>query len=378
MTFDKIKSIRRYNKFKNIMTRIILGIATFFLMLSYIGCGSDSPIVTQTGNPSDLSRTGKFISFTSNLDGDYDIFIIQVDANGNIATTGLVYATNPYNLTNTFNASTDKQSNWSPNGRVLVYSSTQGNNEEVYAFFFKADGGIDSSITPNPKMLFSSNGNWDNNPSYSPDGNYLIWDRRYDNNNNAQVDSADARDLYIGDIVGSGSSLHVQDIHAIVTTSGKDEYNPKWSPRISTRKIAYEYQSSSTATDHDVYIIDPFDTTNTNYVFYNPNNSGYPAWAPECNRIIFESDKSQGDFWKIVSLNYPTNSGQPADIAQESNVHLRYPTWLPNGNLLAYIRITPSSGNGNIYIINSSGGTPFKLLQSLPQFDNANNLWPAW
>ncbi|MFC2092519.1 hypothetical protein ACFLSV_01340 [Bacteroidota bacterium] len=353
----------------------VLIIAALISGGGFFGCGSDSPITTSTGNPSDLSRTGKFISFTSNLDGDYDIFIIQVDANGNIATTGLVYGTNPYNLTNTYNANTDKQSNWSPNGRVLVYSATQGNDEEVYAFFFKVDGGIDSSITPNPKMLFTSNGNWDNNPSYSPDGNYLIWDRRYDSDNNAQVDSADARDLYIGDIVGSGSSLQVQDIHAIVTTSGGDEYNPKWSPRISTRKIAYEYQPSSTATDHDVYIIDPFDTTN-NVNFYNPNNSGYPAWAPECNRIIFESDKTSGNYWKIVFLPYPA-SGNPADLVDASGFNSRYPTRLPNGNLLAYIRITLSTGTGNIYVTTTSaGGVGNKLLPA--NFDNFNNLWPAW
>ncbi|MGH2575113.1 MAG: hypothetical protein ACRDFC_05360, partial [Ignavibacteria bacterium] len=97
-----------------------------------------------------------------------------------------------------------------------------------------------------------------------------------------------------------------------------------------------------------------------------------------CDRIIFESDKSNGDFWKIVRLAYPTNSGQPSDVAYEPNVHLRYPTRLPNGNLLAYIRFNPSTNLGNIYIIPSTGGVAFKLLQSIPQFDNANNLWPAW
>lgn len=356
------------------MKKNILVIAAFFLMLSYIGCSSDGTIITPSGNTSDLSRTGKFISFTSNLDGDYDIYIIQVDADGNIATTGLVYGTNPYNLTNTFNGNTDKQSNWSPNGRVLVYSATQGNDEEVYAFFFKADGGIDSSITPNPKMLFSSNGNWDNNPSYSPDGNYLIWDRREDNNGGG-IDSSDSRDLFIGNVSGSGNSLTVSNPRPIKNTVGGDEYNPKWSPRISTRKIAYEYQPSSTATDHDVYIIDPFDTTN-NVNFYNPNNSGYPAWAPECNRIIFESDKTSGNYWKIVFLPYPA-SGNPTDLVDVSGFNSRYPTRLPNGNLIAYIRITLSTGTGNIYVTSTStGGVGNKLLPA--NYDNFNNLWPAW
>jgi Tol biopolymer transport system component len=156
---------------------------------------------------------------------------------------------------------------------------------------------------------------------------------------------------------------------------GGDEYNPKWSPRISVRRIAYEYQPSSTATDHDVYVIDPFDSTN-NVNFYNPNNSGYPAWSPACDNIIFESDKSSGDFWKIVKLAYPTNNNTPTDIAAESNFHLRYPTRLPNGDLISYIRI--ENGLGNIWIIPAGGGTAFKLLLSVPQFDAANNLWPAW
>jgi len=359
---------------KNLVTVLgLLTVLTFLLIFG--GCGDDD-IIPPVNTKSDLTRTGKFITFTSNLDGDYDIYLAQVDENGNLVTTGLVYNSNPYNLTNSFNTNTDKQSNWSPDGRILVFSSRSANIEEVYAYFFKADGGIDSAISPNPKLLFNSGGNWDQNPSYSPDGLYVIWDRRYDNDNQPGLDTADSRDLYFGATSGTGNNYTVQNIRAIKTTQ-QDEYNPKWSPRIAVRKVAYEFQSSATSTDHDVYVIDPFDTTN-NINFYNPNNSGYPAWSPACDNIIFESDKSSGDFWKIVSLCYPAGSCQPVDVISEANVHLRYPTRLPNANLLAYIRFAPSNGLGNIYIIPSGGGVPFKLLLSQPQFDNANNLWPAW
>ncbi|RPI17840.1 MAG: hypothetical protein EHM58_07860 [Ignavibacteriae bacterium] len=301
----------------------------------------------------------------------------QVDSIGNLITSGTVFESNPFNITHSFNNSADKQSNWSPDGRVLVFSSVQGDNQEIYAYFFNSDGSLDTSITEIPKRLFSSDGSWDNNPYFSPDGKYLIWDKRYDNSSPIGiVDTADSRDLYIGDISGSGNTLQVANRRAIITTIGADEYNPKWSPRISVRRIAYEYQGSATSTDHDVYVIDPFDTT-INTTFYNPNNSGYPAWSPACDKIIFESDKSNGDFWKIVSLAYPTNSGQPADIAAEQDVHLRYPTWLPNGGLVAFIRFDPASNKGNIWITSISGGTPIKLLQSQPQFDNSDNLWPA-
>jgi Tol biopolymer transport system component len=361
------------------MKKLNYKITLFILMLaitfSFYSCGDDTvnPVVPG-GTSSDLTRSGKFIAFTSNLNGNYDIYLAQVSSTGALETTGLVYATNPFNLT-LGSMSDDKQSNWSPDGRVLVFSRVEGLVEEVYAFFFNANGSIDSSISPNPKKLFTSGGNWDNNPSFSPSGSNLIWDRREDNNNSGGISTDDSRDLFIGDVSGSGSTFQVTNLRPIKNTGGGDEYNPKWSPRISVRKIAYEYQGSATSTDHDVYVIDPFDTTN-NVNFYNPNNSGYPAWSPACDRIIFESDKSSGDFWKIVSLNYPANSGSPVDIAAESNVHLRYPTWLPNGGIIAYIKYT--GNNGNIYVVSSNGGAPSKLLQSVPQFDAANNLWPAW
>jgi Tol biopolymer transport system component len=356
------------NKLKNLIFVLMLG-----LLLA--GCKNDTvgPVI----GGSDLTRSGKFISFTSNLDGDYDIYLAQVDENGNLVTSGLVYNDNPHNLTNSFNNDADKQSNWSPDGRMLVFSSVHDSVQEIYAYFFDTDGLVDPNITPNPKLLFTSSGDWDNNPSFSPDGGYLIWDRRYDNNSPSGVDTADSRDLYIGDVSGSGNGFTVSNIRAITSTSGEDEYNPKWSPRISVRRVAYEFATSATSTDHDTYIIDPL-TPSINSNFFNPGRSGYPAWAPTCNRIIFEADQGNGGFYKIASLGYPSNNGTLTDIVQSSVQNLRYPTWLPNGNVLAYIRVDVVSGNGNIYIVPSTGGAGFgsKLLPS--SFDGANNLWPAW
>ncbi len=345
---------------------------SFILSAIFISC-SNTVTPVPSGPPSDLTRSGKFISFTSNLSGNYDIYLAQVNGGGVLVTTNLVYPTNPYNLTASYSGN-DKQSNWSPDGSVLVFSKEQlGGAQEIYAFFFRTDGSIDTTISPNPKKIVSSpNGDWDNNPSFSPDGKYLIWDRRYDNSNPPGVDSADARDLYIGTISGSGNSFSVSNIHAIITTPGIDECNPKWSPKISVRKIAYEYATSATATDHNIYIIDPFDTTN-NVNYYNPGKSGYPAWEPACSRLIFESNQGSSGFYKIVTAPYPT-SGTPSDLVANGTYSNRYPTWLPNGGLVAYISF--QTGLGNIYTLSSSGGNSTKLLPA--SFDAANNLYPAW
>jgi Periplasmic component of the Tol biopolymer transport system len=354
---------------KNITTIIL---SALLCIINLTGC-TDNTVSPGGGTTpiSDLTRSGKFIAFTSDQSGNNDIWLAQVNSSGILETSNLVFSSNPFNLTSA-NTSTDQMPNWSPDGRTLVFSRSSGNVQEIYAYFFLATGNIDTSISPNPKKLFVSTG-WDNNPSFSPNGSYLIFDRRYDNNSPAGVDTADSRDLYIGSVPGSGGTLSVSNIQAIKTSTGTDEYNPKWSPKNTIRRVAYEYGSSATATDHDIYIIDPLDSNN-NVNYYNPGRSGYPAWEPSCTKIIFESDQGNSGFYKIVIGVYPT-VGSPVDLVQSSTQQNRYPTWLPNGGLIAYINI-PASGKGNIYIVSSTGGTPVKLLPAL--FDNTNNVFPAW
>ncbi len=348
----------------------------------FIGCKKDTVAPVVPTPPSDLTRSGKFLSFTSDKDGDQDIYIAQLENDGTFSTQNLVYPTNPYKLTN--NSTPDLQSNWSPDGRILVYSATDANGtKEIHAFFFKSDGTIDSTINANanPKKLFSSNGDLDQNPSFSPDGKYLIWDRRYDTDGDNVVSSSDSRNIYIGDVTGTGNDLQVSNIKPLTNTSGEDEYNPKWSPKISVRKVAYEFATSATASDHDIYVIDPLaakpDTTNK--VFFNPGNSGYPAWAPACDNIIFESDKGNGGFYKIVKSAYPNITNDAStDVAQSSTQHYRYPTRAANGDKIAYIRIDAVNNLGNIYLVSVNGGVSTKLLPSSAGFDDFNNLYPAW
>lgn len=359
------------SKFTPLSFYLIISIIISLLTLS--GCSNNT--VTPAGPRSDITRSGKFISFTSNLSGNYDIFLAQVDGDGNLVTTGLVYPNNPFNLTHSFNLLAHKQSNWSPDGRVLVFSSAAINGEEdIYAYFFNSSGLIDTTVAAlgNPKLLFVSGNRWDENPSFSPDGKYLIFDRRFG------IDTTHPRHLFIGDVSGSGSTFTVANIRPITDTSTtKDEYNAKWAPRINVRKVAYESAGSTTATDHDIWIIDPLNPSD-NIDFYEPGRSGYPAWAPECNGIIFENDQGNGGFYQIVSLGYPGGGNTTIIVPSNGSQNYRYPTRLPNGNLIAYIQISNSTGNGNIYIVPTNGGTSVKLLSSAPQFDNFNNLYPAW
>ena len=320
----------------------------------------------------DISRKGKFIAFTSNADGDDDIYLAQVDANGTLATSNLIFSSNPYNLTNAFNTMTDMEPNWSPNGRILLFTSRSApKTENIYAFFFNTNGTL---VSTTPSLLISQANAWDNNPGFSSDSTKIIFERRVDDNADG-LDSADNRDLYMASITSSFNSITVNNITQITKTSGIDEGNPKWCPVISIQRVAYERPPNANSNDHDIYIIDPLNPTATNYDWNNPGSSGYPAWAPDASSITFETNSGNGGFYKIVSASYPSNAGT-TDIAKNSVKDYRYPTRLPNGNLVAYIEIDPATKNGNIYIIPASGGTSVKLLPAT--FDHANNRFPAW
>jgi Tol biopolymer transport system component len=197
-----------------------------------------------------------------------------------------------------------------------LYFLEDGNHRGSLCVLFQRRRNNRSGSFSEPQIAVSNSGNWDENPSFSPDRAYLIFDRRTDNASpTGTIDTVDSRDLYIGNISDSGNVIVVTNIHAITNTSGEDEYNPKWSPRISVRRVAYEFASSTTSEDHDVYIVDPL-SPSTNFNFFNPGRSGYPAWAPACDKIIFEADQGNGGFYKIVMLAYPTNNGTLTDIVR--------------------------------------------------------------
>lgn len=327
--------------------------------------------------PSDISRSGKFIAFTSDKAGGgiYDIWLAQVNSDGSLATSGLMYPQNPYNLTTPYIVnSINKQSNWSADGKMLLFSSAKnlsGSDENIYAFFFNSDG---SQVSATPSNIITQANAWDENPFFSPDGSKIIFDRRVDTDGDGIITTADERDIMMAYIHSGGNSITVDSVVNVTKTSNIDEANAKWSPIISVQRIAYERPPTPTANDHDIYVCDPFNYSSTNTDWNNPGSSGYPAWSPDCSFMVFETNSGNGGFWKIVRNTYPSQSGA-SDIAKNSGQDYRYPTVLPNGTLAAYIQQTTST-KGNIFIVSVNGGTSTALLPS--SWNNYDNEWPAW
>jgi len=80
------------------------------------------------------SPDGKRIAFTSNRDGNYEIYVMNADG------------TNEINLTN--NSERDEYPTWSPDGNKIAFTSNRDGNREIYVM--NADGTNQRNLTNNP------------------------------------------------------------------------------------------------------------------------------------------------------------------------------------------------------------------------------------
>jgi Tol biopolymer transport system component len=115
--------------------------------------------LTEDGSFPAVSPNGKRLAFTSDRDGDAEIYVMRTDAREGPNNR-------PVKLTD--NATYyDSQPDWSPDGSRIVYSSARGGNWEDI-FVMRADGSGKKNLTRNPAR--------DQHPVFSPDGRWVAFD----------------------------------------------------------------------------------------------------------------------------------------------------------------------------------------------------------
>ena len=198
------------------------------------------------------SPDGSRLTFVSDLDGNPDIWVADLDGS------------NIVNLTQ--EDAKDHSPAWSPDGAWIAFASLRDSRYwELYVM--RPDGSDVQRLT------------WwedasDLSPSWSPDGTRLAFASKRDGN----------WEIYTMD--RDGGNL------ARLTNNPADDTNPAWAPDGS--RIAFVSTRDGYA---DVYVMSITGAQATNISNAPYSSEHGPAWSPDGSRLVFYSDRDGG--WNI-------------------------------------------------------------------------------
>lgn len=119
-----------------------------------------------------------------------------------------------------------------------------------------------------------------------------------------------------------------------------------------------------------------FDSVSKSNKVTNPNRNGHPTWSPDCRLVAFERNPPGNDSAydiEIKAFDTRGDTTQPTALTDQAAMPglNRYPTWLPNGNLIAFVR------QQNLWLIDLSLGISSPRFRQL--FDDGYHYWEiAW
>lgn len=275
--------------------------------------------MTPTPVPSASDR-GR-IAFTSDQDGNYEIYVMGADGS------------DPINLTN--NPANDRSPAWSLDGNQIAFVSDRDGASEIYVM--NSDGSNPSRLTEN--SLGASN------PAWSPNGKQIVF-------NGWQ---------------GGQSVIYVINVDGSDRVELLRGHESAWSP--DGQKLAYrvEYKEGNSK----IHLADSAGTHSA------PITEGvwvdaFPAWSPDGTRIAFSHLDSYAS--NTISAIYlmDLDGSNLIKIATDPGYSLfGRVAWSPDGTQIAFN--SNRSNNSEIYVMNVDGSNPINLTNS-----PANDTEPAW
>lgn len=213
---------------------------------------------------------------------------------------------------------------WSPDGQRLVFSSSRDGGSNLYTM--NANG-------TNPTRLTHA-ANSDYQPAWSPDGTRIAFATGRDGNSEVYVMNADGT--------------------APVRLTNHFAYdgNPSWSP--DGQRLAF---ASSRSGASSIYVMN---ADGTNVMLVASNGSGQPAWSPDGQSIAYSSSVG-GNLIYVVSPN-----GSGLRLVSRGGTSDTDPAWSADGTRILFRAVSCGYGyyyyqlscSGSLRIVRTDGSDP--------------------
>ena len=269
------------------------------------------------------------IVFTSNRDGNWDIY--SMDINGD----------NLLQLTD--HPASDEYPACSPDGRRIAFTSERGITH--YLYVMDSDGSNVIRLTSD--NFFESRATW------SPDGTRIAFSTvRFDVLNS---------EIYVMDADGEN------EIN--LTRHKLDDIVPSWSPDGS--RIAFVGARGGALNDPFHILVMNADGNGRRNLTGDSDltKSFFPTWSPDGNKIVFDSQHifAPGLHYHIYAI---TAEGENLERLSRG----ASPVYVLDGRKIAYV--SRRGGDYNIYLMDTNGRNVVKLTNTPPGIDNKDPYWP--
>lgn len=268
------------------------------------------------------SPDGSKIAFTSDRDGNLEVYVLHVDT---------LEATR---LTN--NDAVDWNPAWSPSGQLLAFvSNRDARAKPGYDIYTVTEVGKRIS-----RLTFRAQGG-DSNPAWTPI---------------PEGGASSEYVIFVSDRDGNSEIYQLAMADVSVTRLTYREKNTDSKPSLSPDGTRITFQSNVEG-NWEIFIMD-IDGKNVKRLTFNPADDCYPAWSPDGSKIAFTSNRDGNQEIYVMDVdgkNKRNLTNTPSDD--------QHPTWSPDASMIAFQ--SDRGGTIEIWRMNAADGTGQKQLTGL-------------
>jgi TolB protein len=249
-----------------------------------------------------------------------ELFVMDYDGSTPMAITG--------------NQSINLSPRWSPDGRLIAYTSYRNGNPDIFVLNF--DSGRRDALAAHRGLTDAAA--W--SPAWSPDGQWLVF----------AMGAGGATNLFL--LPRGGGTPRP------LTTGLSISVSPSFSP--NGRQIVF---NSDRGGSPQIYVMD-VDGTNLRRVTFQGNYNSSPRWSPRGEKIVFMCRLAGNQ----ICLINPDGSGQQQLTSQGNNED---PSWSADGRHIAFT--STRTGRRDIFVMHADGTEQARLTNN-----GRDNYLPDW